>query len=60
MVLLSPKGRPYDQKKAREFSLLESLVLVAGHYEGVDRRFEDHVDEMNELWDEIKKGEKDD
>lgn len=56
VVLLSPKGRPYDQKKAREFSLLESLVLVAGHYEGVDRRFEDHVDEMMSIGDYILTG----
>ena len=40
VVLLSPKGKPYDQKKAREFSTLEHLVLVCGHYEGFDARIE--------------------
>lgn len=55
-VLLSPKGKVYNQKKAREFSLLSDLVLVSGHYEGVDRRFEDHVDEMVSIGDYILTG----
>ena len=55
-VLLSPKGSVYNQKKAREFSALSDLVLVSGHYEGVDRRFEDHVDEMISIGDYILTG----
>ena len=55
-VLLSPKGKVYDQKKAREYSTLSDLVLVSGHYEGVDRRFEDHVDEMISIGDYILTG----
>ena len=31
-------------------------MLVAGHYEGVDRRFEDHVDEMMSIGDYILTG----
>ncbi|HDR00242.1 MAG TPA: tRNA (guanosine(37)-N1)-methyltransferase TrmD [candidate division WOR-3 bacterium] len=38
VVLLSPKGRRYDQALAREFSRLEHLVLVCGRYKGVDER----------------------
>lgn len=56
VILLSPKGRCYDQKKAREFSKMEEIILVAGHYEGVDRRFEDHVDEMVSIGDYILTG----
>lgn len=55
-VLLSPKGEVYSQRKAREFSELSDLVLVSGHYEGVDRRFEDHVDEMISIGDYILTG----
>lgn len=55
-VLLSPKGSVYNQKKAREFASLSDLVLVSGHYEGVDRRFEDHVDEMISIGDYILTG----
>ena len=46
VVLLSPKGRTYSQKKAHEFSGLEHLVLVCGHFEGTDARIERYVDEQ--------------
>ncbi len=38
VILLSPRGRPFDQAKARELSGCERLVLVCGRYEGVDER----------------------
>ncbi|MBI4799155.1 MAG: tRNA (guanosine(37)-N1)-methyltransferase TrmD, partial [Desulfarculus sp.] len=38
VILLSPRGRPFDQAKARELASLERLVLVCGRYEGVDER----------------------
>lgn len=39
VVLLSPRGIPLDQRKVRDLSDSEHLVLVAGRYEGVDERF---------------------
>lgn len=38
-ILLSPQGPLFNQKKAHEFSKLKKLILVSGHYEGVDERF---------------------
>jgi tRNA (guanine37-N1)-methyltransferase len=38
VVLLSPRGRRFDQATAERFSLLERLVLLCGRYEGVDER----------------------
>jgi tRNA (guanine37-N1)-methyltransferase len=38
VVLLSPQGRPFRQELARRYALLPHLVLVCGHYEGVDER----------------------
>lgn len=38
VVLLSPRGRPFDQAAARRFAGLERLVLLCGRYEGVDER----------------------
>ena len=38
VVLLSPRGRRFDQSVAERFSLLERLVLLCGRYEGVDER----------------------
>jgi len=39
VVLLTPQGRPYNQKVAQELSREEHLILVCGRYEGVDERF---------------------
>lgn len=38
IILLDPRGRTFDQKKARELAKLDHLILIAGHYEGVDER----------------------
>ena len=38
VVYLSPRGRLFDQKMAEEFASLDRLVLLCGHYEGVDER----------------------
>jgi len=38
VVLLSPRGRRYNQPVAREFSRLDHLVLVCGRYKDVDER----------------------
>jgi len=43
VVLLSPAGRPFNQTLARELSREKSLILVCGHYEGVDERVREHL-----------------
>ena len=45
IVLTSARGRVFDQDKAKKFSKLNHLVIIAGHYEGVDERVLDYVDE---------------
>ena len=37
-VLLTPQGRPFDQKLAKELVSFDGLVLICGRYEGVDER----------------------
>jgi tRNA (guanine37-N1)-methyltransferase len=44
IVLLSPQGRRFDQNLAASFARERHLVLVCGHYEGVDERILDFVD----------------
>jgi len=55
-ILLSPLGKTYDQKKALELSKEQEIVLVCGHYEGVDSRFNSYVDEMISIGDYILTG----
>jgi tRNA (guanine37-N1)-methyltransferase len=38
VVLLSPRGRRFDQATARRYAALERLVLLCGRYEGIDER----------------------
>jgi len=37
-VLLTPQGETFDQRMAHEFAELPRLLLICGHYEGVDER----------------------
>ena len=43
IVLLSPAGRPHDQRSARRYARLSRLVLICGRYEGVDERVREHA-----------------
>jgi len=44
IILLSAKGKPYDQKKARELAKkYKQIVLICGRYEGVDERVVKYV-----------------
>src|SRR5512143_3248642 len=38
VVLLSPRGRRFDQPTERRYARLDNLVLLCGRYEGVDER----------------------
>jgi len=56
IILTSPKGKVFDQKKAQEYSKLDHLVIIAGHYEDVDARVLDFVDEEVSMGDFIMTG----
>lgn len=55
-VLLDPRGTTFTQKKARAFAKLDHLILVCGHYEGVDERVKSLVDETISIGDYILTG----
>ena len=38
VVYMTPQGEPYTQEKAAEFSKEEALIILCGHYEGIDER----------------------
>lgn len=57
VLLLSPRGKTYDQKEAERLAGYERLVLVCGRYEGVDERFTElYVDEEISIGDYILTG----
>lgn len=57
VILMSASGTPYEQSKARELSQLDHLIIICGHYEGVDQRFIDsYVDEEISIGDYILTG----
>jgi tRNA (guanine37-N1)-methyltransferase len=52
VILLSPQGRLFCQKIAQELSSYRRLILICGHYEGVDERVSEHL-----VTDEISVGD---
>jgi tRNA (guanine37-N1)-methyltransferase len=43
VILMSPGGRRFDQQMATELSRESHLIIICGHYEGVDHRVIDHL-----------------
>ena len=57
IILLDAGGEKFTQKKAYEYSSLKRLVLICGHYEGIDHRVHDHiVDEIISIGDYVLTG----
>lgn len=53
VVYLSPQGAPFNAQKARELAEKEHLILLCGHYEGIDQRALDKVDEEISIGDYV-------
>ena len=53
---LSPAGATFTQKTAHRYSELDHLILICGHYEGMDERIYRHVDEEVSIGDFILTG----
>ncbi len=43
IILLTPQGRLFSQQVAQELSQYSHLILICGHYEGVDERVREHL-----------------
>ena len=43
IIYTSPDGVLFNQKTANELSLKENIIILAGHYKGVDQRVRDHL-----------------
>lgn len=56
-ILMSASGKTYTQGKAQEFSKKSHLIIICGHYEGVDQRFIDkYVTEEISIGDYVLTG----
>jgi len=56
-ILLSPRGKKFDQKMAEKFSGLDELTMICGRYEGVDQRVVDNmIDEEISVGDFVLAG----
>ena len=56
IIILSPEGSIYNEKKAREFSKYEDIILICGHYEGFDERIKTLADEIISVGDFVLTG----
>ncbi len=55
-ILMTPRGKKFDQAKARELAALEDLILVCGRYEGYDERITQFIDEEISIGDYVLTG----
>lgn len=56
-IMLSPRGNQLTQQKARSLAKMNHLILICGHYEGVDQRVSDHyADEELSIGDYVLSG----
>ena len=51
VIMLSPRGKTYSQNKAKELSLEKDIILLCGHYEGIDERVNKYIDESISIGD---------
>lgn len=57
VIYMSPQGQVFNQQKAAELASLEHLIILCGHYEGVDERVLDlYVDEELSVGDFVLTG----
>ncbi len=57
IVLLTPQGRPFNQAEAKKYAKNKRVILLCGHYEGVDERImETLVDENLSVGDYVLTG----
>ncbi len=57
LIYMSPKGKTLTQKRVRELSELDRIVILCGHYEGIDERvIEEIVDEEISVGDYVVTG----
>ena len=55
-IITSPTGTKFSQEKAKELAKIDHIIIVCGHYEGIDARINNYVDEEISIGDYILTG----
>ncbi len=56
IILLSAAGQKWSQSLAKKYSKLDEIILICGHYEGVDARIKNFIDEEISIGDYVLTG----
>lgn len=56
VILMTASGTPFTQMKAKEYAKIDHLMILCGHYEGVDARIMHYIDEEISVGDFITTG----
>ena len=56
VILMTPQGEKYSQKKAANLLSEDGLILICGHYEGYDERIREYVDQEISIGDYVLTG----
>ena len=57
VIYTSPDGKPWKQKEANRISMMENIIILCGHYKGVDYRIREHlIDEEFSIGDFVLTG----
>ncbi|MBE0700083.1 MAG: tRNA (guanosine(37)-N1)-methyltransferase TrmD [Acholeplasmataceae bacterium] len=56
VIMLSPQGKLFNQKKAIKLAKEHHIILLCGHYEGIDARVEQFIDEEISIGDYVLTG----
>lgn len=56
IILLSAKGKTWNQQTAKKYSKLENIIFVCGRYEGIDERVKKFIDDEISIGDYVLTG----
>jgi tRNA (guanine37-N1)-methyltransferase len=56
VIITSPRGQVFNQKTAERYASLDHLIILAGHYEGIDERVYHFIDEEVSMGDFVLTG----
>ena len=56
VILMSPAGKKFSQGEARRLKNKKHIILICGHYEGIDERILNYIDEEMSIGDYILTG----